>query len=122
MDGMDFMDSMDDMDGMDMVGGMEVAKGWCIERRRAFSEAARAFGLPWPKGVLITGIPGTGKSLVATCLGAAWELPVLRVMATVPLRVVPSTVSLWATVPARSRVPSLRMRAAVSESMELSAS
>jgi SpoVK/Ycf46/Vps4 family AAA+-type ATPase len=53
-------------------------KKWLGQRGKAFSQKAREFGLPHPKGVLIVGIPGTGKSLTAKCIGAAWDMPVLR--------------------------------------------
>jgi hypothetical protein len=60
------------------VGGLNTLKTWLDQRGRAFSEEAREFGLPHPKGVLIVGIPGTGKSLTAKCIGSAWQMPVLR--------------------------------------------
>tara|TARA_B100000131_G_scaffold221323_1_gene212820 strand:- start:12503 stop:14101 length:1599 start_codon:yes stop_codon:yes gene_type:complete len=60
------------------VGGLVTLKSWLGQRGKAFSEDARKFGLPHPKGVLIVGIPGTGKSLTAKCIGAAWNMPVLR--------------------------------------------
>ena len=47
------------------VGGLETLKGWLRKRVRAFSEEARAFGLPEPKGILLVGVQGCGKSLVA---------------------------------------------------------
>jgi MoxR-like ATPase len=60
------------------VGGLITLKSWLGQRGKAFSAKAREFGLPHPKGVLIVGIPGTGKSLTAKCIGAAWNMPVLR--------------------------------------------
>ena len=63
---------------MDDVGGLDVLKGWLRKRQRAFSEDARQFGLPRPKGILMIGIPGGGKSLTAKAVGAAWRLPLLR--------------------------------------------
>jgi len=60
------------------VGGLNALKVWLDQRGRAFTQEAREFGLPHPKGVLIVGIPGTGKSLTAKCIGSAWKMPVLR--------------------------------------------
>src|SRR5205814_1347699 len=50
---------------MDDIGGLDQLKTWLKKRQRAFSEEARVFGLPRPKGILMIGIPGGGKSLTA---------------------------------------------------------
>lgn len=65
-------------DGLQGVGGLEHLKQWLQKRGGAFSEKAREFGLPWPRGVLLLGVPGCGKSLTAKAIGSAWNLPLLR--------------------------------------------
>lgn len=64
--------------GVDDVGGLAALKEWLDLRARTFGQQARDFGLPAPKGVALIGIPGTGKSLTAKVIGAAWGLPLLR--------------------------------------------
>ncbi len=64
--------------GLEAVGGLEVLKGWLKQRRLALSQAARAYGLPAPKGCLLVGVPGCGKSLTAKAVASAWGLPLLR--------------------------------------------
>lgn len=64
--------------GLDAIGGLDLLKGWLRERRAAFSPRARAFGLPSPKGVMLVGVPGGGKSLTAKAVAAAWGMPLLR--------------------------------------------
>jgi len=62
----------------DDVGGLDVLKEWLRLRERAFTQEARDYGLPAPKGVALIGIPGTGKSLTAKMIGGLWRLPLLR--------------------------------------------
>lgn len=60
------------------VGGLNVLKEWLRKRVRAFGDEARAFGLPEPKGILLVGVQGCGKSLVAKSVANSWRLPILR--------------------------------------------
>lgn len=64
--------------GLDAVGGLENLKTWLQARRAAFGPRARAYGLPAPKGALLVGVPGCGKSLTAKAIAAAWGMPLLR--------------------------------------------
>jgi SpoVK/Ycf46/Vps4 family AAA+-type ATPase len=60
------------------VGGLEELKRWLTQRSNAFTERAREYGLPQPKGMLILGVPGCGKSLIAKTTSRLWGLPLLR--------------------------------------------
>ena len=60
------------------IGGLENLKNWLNKRNNSWSEAAKKYCLPAPKGVLITGVPGCGKSLTAKAMSAAWQLPLLK--------------------------------------------
>jgi len=63
---------------LDDIGGLNHLKDWLTRRASAFSESAKTYGLPAPKGLLIVGIPGTGKSLTAKATAGAFGLPLLR--------------------------------------------
>ena len=60
------------------VGGMEVLKDWLFKRKKAYEKKARDFGLQEPKGLLLLGVPGCGKSLTAKTIASFWNMPLLR--------------------------------------------
>jgi len=63
---------------MASVGGLDSLKSWLLKRSVAFSDRAREYGLPAPKGVLLLGVQGCGKSLMAKTVSNIWNLPLLR--------------------------------------------
>ena len=62
----------------DDVGGLDCLRDWLETRKLAFTSDARAYGLPAPKGVLLIGIPGTGKSMSCDAVASLWEMPLLK--------------------------------------------
>ena len=62
----------------DEIGGISLLKRWLSQRDKAFTEDARKFGLPVPKGLLLVGVQGCGKSLTAKAVASQWKLPLLR--------------------------------------------
>ncbi len=60
------------------IGGLENLHCWLQQRSEAYSQKAREFGLPNPKGLLLVGIPGCGKSLCAKAIAAEWQMPLLK--------------------------------------------
>ncbi|MCU0547275.1 MAG: AAA family ATPase [Oscillatoriaceae cyanobacterium Prado104] len=64
--------------GLKCIGGLENLKQWVRLRSDNFTKEAREYGLPAPKGLLLAGIQGTGKSLSAKTIAAEWKLPLLR--------------------------------------------
>lgn len=63
---------------LDRVGGLDALKRWVQLRGKAFTPQAREFGIDPPRGMLIAGVQGTGKSLCAQAVAASWNLPLLR--------------------------------------------
>ncbi|MFS1515373.1 AAA family ATPase [Bacillus sp. SCS-151] len=63
---------------MEDIGGLENLKRWLKKRNKSWLDSAKKYGLPAPKGVLITGVPGCGKSLLSKSISSMWHLPLLR--------------------------------------------
>ena len=63
---------------LDDIGGLANLKTWLTKRRGSWLDEAAAYGLPAPKGVLVTGVPGSGKSMTAKAMATAWSLPLIR--------------------------------------------
>jgi SpoVK/Ycf46/Vps4 family AAA+-type ATPase len=60
------------------IGGLRNLKQWLELRKNVLSDDARSFGLPAPRGILLLGVQGAGKSLCAKATAAAWQRPLLR--------------------------------------------
>lgn len=65
-------------DNMSAVGGLENLKHWLEQRRGAWEDSARDFGLEPPHGVVILGVQGCGKSLCARAVAGEWKLPLVK--------------------------------------------
>jgi ATP-dependent 26S proteasome regulatory subunit len=63
---------------LDNVGGLNELKSWTRKRKKAFSDKARAYGLPYSRGVVLVGVQGCGKSLSAKATAAEFGIPLLR--------------------------------------------
>lgn len=74
----DILEYIDAPTSLNDVGGMDEAKKFFESYKDAFSEEAKKFGVEPLRGVLFTGVPGTGKSLLAKAISASWSLPLLR--------------------------------------------
>ena len=64
--------------GLKDVGGLQNLKGWLSKRKNAFTQKAKDFGLPAPKGIILVGPPGCGKSLTAKAASSELSMPLLR--------------------------------------------
>jgi len=65
-------------DTINDIGGLDILKGWLTNRSKCFSEDARKFGIKPPRGLLLVGVPGTGKSLTAKVTASILNRPLLR--------------------------------------------
>lgn len=74
----DVLEYINTEETMNTVGGFDAMKQWFEKRQCAFTKEARDYKLPYPKGVLIAGIAGTGKSLAAKAIGNFLKLPTIR--------------------------------------------
>ncbi|AFZ42567.1 AAA ATPase central domain protein [Halothece sp. PCC 7418] len=72
------LEFLEEDETLDNIGGLEELKRWLRLRSEAFTKKARDYGLPQPKGMLILGVPGCGKSLTAKTTSRLWGLPLLR--------------------------------------------
>ena len=72
------LDFYDTKETISNIGGLDQLKNWLKIRSRAFSQEAKDYGLPTPKGLLMLGVQGTGKSLTAKAVSSLWRLPLLR--------------------------------------------
>ncbi len=66
------------VDNLESVGGHTLLKEWLTKRRESFTDKAHDFGIPIPKGLLMLGVQGCGKSLVARTVASTWNLPLLK--------------------------------------------
>ncbi len=73
-----FLDYQEEIPPMDTVGGLSNLKSWLERRSNAFSEAAKDFGLPEPKGLFLLGVQGCGKSMMAKAVAGLFGIPLLR--------------------------------------------
>jgi len=72
------LDIIDVTDDMSSLGGLENLKTWLRQRKGAWEPAAREFGLESPRGMIVLGVQGCGKSLCARAVAGEWKLPLLK--------------------------------------------
>ncbi len=74
----EMLEFVDATDNMASVGGLDNLKRWLQQRRGSWDDQARQFGLDPPKGVIILGVQGCGKSLCARAVAGEWKLPLVK--------------------------------------------
>ncbi len=74
----EILDFFPDTKGIEEIGGLDNLKEWLMRRGNAFTDRARQYGIPYPRGLMLVGIQGTGKSLTAKAIAHHWSLPLLR--------------------------------------------
>jgi ATPase family associated with various cellular activities (AAA)/AAA+ lid domain len=74
----EMLEFVDAIDNMASVGGLDNLKHWLQQRRGSWDDQARQFGLDPPKGVIILGVQGCGKSLCARAVAGEWKLPLVK--------------------------------------------
>jgi len=72
------LEYIDSKVNLEDVGGLATLKKWLHLRSQCFGQIAQEFGVGTPKGLLLTGVPGCGKSLTAKCVSSSWNMPLLR--------------------------------------------
>src|SRR5437763_4370699 len=72
------LEFVDTSENMAAIGGLENLKNWLAQRRGAWDDAARNFGLDPARGVIILGVQGCGKSLCARAVAGEWKLPLVK--------------------------------------------
>src|SRR6267143_772981 len=72
------LDCVPQKEGLDEVGGLRGLKAWLEKRRDALTPEAKKFGVEAPRGILLLGVQGCGKSLAAKAVARTWSLPLLR--------------------------------------------
>jgi len=72
------LEIIDQRPDLSRVGGLSEVKRWLSQRRDAFGLKAEAFGLPAPRGLLMLGVQGCGKSLTAKAIAGQWGFPLVR--------------------------------------------
>jgi ATP-dependent 26S proteasome regulatory subunit len=74
----EMLEFVDVSDNLATIGGLDNLKRWLGQRRDTWDEQAKAFGLDAPKGVIILGVQGCGKSMCARAIAGEWKLPLVK--------------------------------------------
>src|SRR5262249_45214730 len=72
------VECIDTSENLGSVGGRDNLKHWLAQRKGSWEDAAREFGLEPPKGVIILGVQGCGKSMCARAIAGEWKLPLVK--------------------------------------------